>query len=149
MGFKKLKISCLLLILTVALAGPVWAERNINIVVKAVLASQGPEYFDPRLSALTKELQSVFRYSSYRLLSENRMDLAMRETGMVSLPGDRVLKITPMQITGNRVELQLVILKKKKEIFQTVSQLLNHSSIVVGGPQYKDGYLLFYISTSF
>jgi hypothetical protein len=77
------------------------------------------------------------------------MDLAMKETGTVSLPGDRVLKITPVKIEGDRVELQLMILKKEKEIFQTVSQLLNHSSIIVGGPKYKDGYLLFNISASF
>ncbi|UCD86899.1 MAG: hypothetical protein JSV01_03765 [Desulfobacterales bacterium] len=149
MRFKKLNISFLLLILMGVLAGPLWAEHNTKIVVKAVLASQGSEYMDPRLSSLTEELQSVFRYSSYRLLSENRMELAMRETGTVSLPEDRVLKITPLQITGNRVELLLVILKKKKEVFQTVSQLLNHSSIIVGGPKYKDGYLLFNISASF
>jgi hypothetical protein len=148
MRFKKLNISFLLLILMGVLADPLWAD-DTKIVVKAVLASQGSEYMDPRLASLTQELQSVFRYSSYRLLSENRMELAMRETGKVSLPEDRVLKITPLQITGNRVELQLVILKKKKEIFQTVSQLLNNSSIIVGGPKYKDGYLLFNIFASF
>ena len=147
--FKKPNISFLMLILTVVLAGPLWAEPNTKIVVKSVLASQGSEYMDPRLSSLTEELRSIFRYSSYELLSEDHMDLAMKETGTVSLPGDRVLKITPVKIAGDRVELQLVILKKEKEIFQTVSQLLNHSSIIVGGPKYKDGYLLFNISASF
>lgn len=149
MRFKKLNISFLVLILMGLSADPLWAENNTEIVVKAVLASQGSEYMDPRLSSLTQELQSVFRYSSYRLLSENRMRLSMRETGKVSLPEGRVLKITPLQVAGNRVELQLVILKKNKEIFQTVSQLLNKSSIIVGGPKYKDGYLLFNIFASF
>jgi hypothetical protein len=149
MKFKKLNIALMVPILMGMLADPLWADNNTEIVVKAVLASQGSEYMDPRLSSLTEELQSVFRYSSYRLLSENRLRLAMRETGKVSLPEGRVLKITPLQIAGNRVELQLVILKKKKEIFQTVSQLLNKGSIIVGGPKYKDGYLLFNIFASF
>ncbi|MBN1841944.1 MAG: hypothetical protein JW883_06645 [Deltaproteobacteria bacterium] len=73
----------------------------------------------------------------------------MKETGTVSLPGNRLLKITPMGARGNRVELRLVIMKRKKEIFETVIELLNHGSIIVGGPKYKDGSLLFNISTSF
>jgi hypothetical protein len=77
------------------------------------------------------------------------MDIRMGETDMVSLPGKRVLKITPTKVTGNRVELQLVISRKKKQVFQTMIQLLNHGSIIVGGPKYKDGFLLFDISTSF
>jgi hypothetical protein len=73
----------------------------------------------------------------------------MGETREVSLPGKRILKITPVQVTGNRVELKLVMLKKKQNIFQTVVKLLNKSSLTVGGPEYEDGYLLFNISASF
>ena len=149
MKFKRLSIFFSLVVLTGMVCGPVWAKSNIDIAVRAVLASQGSEYLDPKLSDLVDELKSVFRYSSYRLLSENRLNLALKETGMVSLPGERILKIRPSQITGDRVELELVIFKKNKEIFQTITQLLNKSSIIVGGPKYKDGYLLFNISASF
>jgi hypothetical protein len=131
------------------LAMPAQAKQNVDIVARTILASQGPEYLDPRLSSLLEELRSVFRYSSYRLLSEDSTNLGMGETCEVSLPGKRILKITPVQVTGDRVKLQLVILKKKKEIFQTVVKLRNKSSLTVGGPEYEDGYLLFNISTSF
>ena len=149
MKFKRLSISFSLIVLTGMVSSPVWAKSNIDIAVRAVLASQGSEYLDPKLSDLVDELKSVFRYSSYRLLGENRLNLALKETGMVSLPGERILKIRPSQITGHRVELELVIFKKNKEIFQTITQLLNKSSIIVGGPKYKDGYLLFNIFASF
>jgi hypothetical protein len=149
LAFKKVNMSFLLLILIGMPAGPVWAQRPVHIVVQTVLASQGSPYLDPRLSHLIQELQSVFRYSSYRLLGQKPMDIRMGETDMVSLPGNRVLKITPTKVTGNRVELQLVISKNKNQIFQTMIQLLNHGSIIVGGPKYEDGYLLFNISTSF
>jgi len=149
MGFKRASILFLLLTVTGMVVRPVWAEKKIHVAVVAVMASQGSEDSDPRLSDLIEELKSVFRYSSYRLLSENSVDLAMRETGTVSLPGKRVLKITPAQISGNRVEMELVIFKNNKEIFQTVIQLLNQSSIIVGGPEYQDGYLLFNISAAF
>jgi hypothetical protein len=147
--FKKLHLLLLLVVLTGVLAAPIRAEHNIDVVVKTVLASHGAKYFDPRLSSLIKELRSVFRYSSYRLLSQDRINVRMSETGVVSLPGNRILKITPTGVTGNRVELRLVILKKRRVIFETVIQLLNNSSIIVGGPKHKDGSLLFNISASF
>jgi hypothetical protein len=149
MACRKLSLWVMTVVTVILLAGPAWAARDIHVVVKAVLASQGSQYFDPRLSDLVEELKSVFKYSSYELLTEDKVNLAMKETGTVSLPGKRVLKITPVQISGNRVELELVIFKNQKEIFRTVSQLLNRSSIIVGGPEYKDGYLLFNIFAAF
>jgi hypothetical protein len=131
------------------LAGPAWAAEKVHVAVNTVLASQGSQFMDPELSGLVKELQSLFRYSSYRLLGKDRLALNIRETGTVSLPGKRLLKITPTDVQGKRVELQLVILKKKKQIFETVVQLLNKGSIIVGGPKHKDGSLLFNISASF
>ena len=149
MRLKRLSIVFCLMVLIGTVSSPAWARNKIDIVVKTVLASQGSEYLDPKLSDLVKELESVFRYSSYRLLNENRLNLALKETGMVSLPGNRILRIRPSRIKGNRVELELVIFKKKKEIFQTVTQHLNRSSIIVGGPRHGDGYLIFSILSSF
>ncbi|MBW2109132.1 MAG: hypothetical protein JRI36_10775 [Deltaproteobacteria bacterium] len=133
----------------VTLAGPCPAAKKIHVIVKTVLASGGQTFIDPELSDLAHELQSLFRYSSYRLLGKERLALNLKEQGMVVLPGKRVLKITPTGIHDKRVELELVILKKKKRIFETVIQLLNHGRLVVGGPQYKKGALLFDISSSF
>lgn len=146
---RSLHVLFVLPLVACLLVTPAEAMQNVDIVVKTILASQESEYLDPRLSSLVEELRSVFRYSSYRLLSEDNTNLAMGETCEVSLPGKRILKMTPVQVTGDRVELQLVILKKKEEIFQTVVKLLNKSSLTVGGPEYEDGYLLFNISTSF
>ena len=136
-------------VITCLLVTPAHGDQNVDIVVKTILASQESEYLDPQLSSLVEELRSVFRYSSYRLLSEDSTNLGIGKTRDVSLPGKRILKITPIQVTGDRVELQLVILKKKNKIFETDVKLLNKSSLTVGGPQYEDGYLLFNISAAF
>ena len=116
MRFKSLSILVLIALMASGLAGAAWAKDDIAVDVRTVLASQESEYLDPKLSSLIKELQSIFRYSSYRLLSEDDVGLSMKETGTVSLPGNRVLEITPLQIEGDRMEFRLVILKKKKEI---------------------------------
>ncbi len=131
------------------LAQPAFAISKINITVKTILASQGPEFIDPQLKTLVNELRSVFRYTSYRLLGQNQIQLAIKKTGTVSLPGNRILKITAIQIKGNRSKLRLAIIKEKQQIFQTTIQLLNHGSITLGGPKHKKGFLLFNISNFF
>ncbi|MBL7171512.1 MAG: hypothetical protein ISS68_01590 [Desulfobacteraceae bacterium] len=150
MGIKKTLFLLLIATLLTAPVGQVRAdEPAVKIVVKTVLASQDATPVDPRISALTQKLQSVFRYSSYRLISEDNMQLRIGETGTVSLPGDRMLKITPLRVTGNRAELQLLIFKNERQIIKTRIQVLNHGSITVGGPEHKGGFLLFDIFNSF
>lgn len=125
------------------------SAQHIDTTVKTVLASNGGNRIDPRLKSLTRELQSVFRYSSYELIAENRLKQKMNETGKVGLPGGRVLQITPMNINNNRLQMTLSILKGGSRIFNTVVQLRNGGSITVGGPEHQNGFLLFNISSSF
>ena len=51
----------------------------VNVDVKTVLASQDTRFHDPRLAELIDELQSVFRYTSYRLLSQDRLSLGIQK----------------------------------------------------------------------
>ena len=131
------------------LSPPAFAASNINIAVRTILASQNSQHIDPRLKNLVGELRSVFRYTSYRLLGENRVRLRMNQTGTISLPGNRILKTTPTRIRGNRAELHLIIVKGNRQIFQTTIQLLNRGSITLGGPKHKKGILLLNIFNSF
>lgn len=149
MAVGKSILPFLLAVIIIGLVSPAWSDERVDVVVKTVLASQGKNYIDPGLSELARELQSVFRYSSYRLLGQNKMSIRKGETGSSSLPGNRQLKITPLRIKGSRVALRLEITKKGRQIFQTNVRLLNRSSITVGGPEYEGGYLLFNIFSSF
>ena len=126
-----------------------FAGPAIQTEVRTILASQGKPFIDPQLRGLVRELQSLFRYSSYELLSRKNLNLQLDKSGSVSLPGSRALKITPKGISGERATLNLEILKSNRQIFSTVIKLRNGSSITVGGPKHKNGYLLFNISISF
>jgi hypothetical protein len=126
------------------------AGSRIQIGVKTILASNGKRFVDPSLSPpLIKELTSVFRYTSYRLISGSRMNLQVGQTGRARLAGKRTLQVTPMGIRGNRAQLRLEIYKHKRRIFQTEIRLRNHDSIIVGGPRHKNGVLLFKVSNRF
>ena len=149
MHTKKLKLVLSTAIFISLLFNPSFAISKINITVKTILASQEEAFVDPRLNDIVKELQSVFRYTSYRLLSRQGMQLNMKQTGTVSLPGGRILKITPINTSGNRAQLTVEILKGKRRVFQTTIQLVNRGSMTVGGPQHGKGYLLLNISNYF
>lgn len=150
MVLRKITIAAFLsFLMLTGIAIPAWSADKIQIVVKTVLASQDEDYIDPSLSDLAKELKSLFRYSSYRLLGQESTSLKQGQTGTMSLPGGRSLKITPLETRGDRVTLSLEIIKDGRQIFQTQARLLNRSSITVGGPKYQGGYLLFNIFGSY
>lgn len=125
------------------------ADSTVGIDVKTILASNEGGDIDPRLRDLVRELKSVFRYSSYQLLSRDSLNLRLDRSERISLPGRRMMSITLKGISGRRATLQLEIYKGNSQIFQTVIQLRNESSVTVGGPEYRGGYLLFNIYNSF
>jgi len=124
-----------------------WAADNVNIGIKTILASNDKQYQDPQLKGIIDELQTVFRFTAYRLLGQDRLSLATGETGNVSLPGGRVLSVTPTGSRGNRTQMDLGITKAGRRIFETRIELLNRGTITVGGPRHENGFLLLNITS--
>ncbi|MBF0231943.1 MAG: hypothetical protein HQK65_02760 [Desulfamplus sp.] len=108
--------------------------------------SDGSSHIDSELNDLAHQLQSVFKYTSYRLLDSKEMTIAYNTTGSLSLPGGRVLEIIPGGMSGDRIKFSIRILKNHSQVFSTQILLKNGSSVTIGGPDFKNGYLLFNIS---
>lgn len=150
----RFKLPCVLMfaVLMAAWYGapePLLAKERCRISVDTILAARDDTVVDPQLKQHIGELQSMFNYTSYRLLGSERLNLSAGQSGMVSLPGDRRLKITPNKISGNRAEIALQMMKRKRTVFQTQIQLLNRGTLFVGGPKYQNGNLIFKISSSY
>lgn len=125
---------------------PASANTRISTIVKVIHASTASSHVDPQLKNISAELNSVFKYTSYRLLNEKQMSLGFNENGRVSLPGGRTLVVSPTDMPKNRIRYQINILKNKKPIFRTQVLLQNNNSITIGGPQFKNGVLIFNIT---
>ncbi|MBC2712769.1 MAG: hypothetical protein HGJ94_17800 [Desulfosarcina sp.] len=125
------------------------AKESCRISVDTILAARNDSGIDPQLKRHIGELQSMFNYTSYRLLSSESLNLRVGQSGMVSLPGDRRLKITLHQIHSRRADISLQMMKQKRTVFQTQIQLLNRGSLFVGGPKYQNGNLIFKISSAY
>ena len=137
-------ISCCLLFVK-----PTQAISKVDVAVKIILASNESQYLDPQLNNLVEELQSVIRYTSYRLLEQQQIRLGLKEAGTVMLPNNRFLQIAPIRFLGNRADLRLAIIKGTQKSFQTNIQLINRRSVTIGGLKYSNGYLLLNIFNSF
>lgn len=149
MKTRKHLIYCLVLFSTLSFSSPVLSEIPIQLNVRVILASGNTGDIDPRLKSLIKELETIFRYSSYQLLDQSKLSLTSNRAGRVYLPGNRMMNIISRGVSDDRVTLDLEILKDNNRIFKTVIRLRNKSSITIGGPEYQGGNLLFNIFTSF
>ncbi len=135
-------ISFTYFILPFALAG-----GQVLTDVKVIHASLGEtEQLDSSLKNIIHELKSVFKYTSYRLLKDQRFNLNFNQEGLVNLPGNRTLLILPSDMDGKRIRYQINIFKNNHSIFQTQVMLKNNSSITIGGPELDNGALLINIS---
>jgi len=135
-----------LIYLTVS--GQASAANRIIGNVRIIHASSGPTHMDPALRDLGHELQSVFKYTAYRLVNTKPLNLKFHQEGHISLPGSRFLTIFPMGFNRGRIKFRINILKQKASEFRTEIMLRNGSSITIGGPVYRKGYLLFNISAT-
>jgi hypothetical protein len=143
---KFIKIILILAVIFNFLGAPAFARHHVLTDVKVIHASTGPQQGDPGLNKIIHELKSVFKYTSYKLLKEQRLNLDFTEKGRVNLPGKRTLIVIPTNMEGKRIRYQIHIKKNKRIIFQTRVLLKNNSSITIGGPQFNNGFLLFNIS---
>ncbi len=150
MKIYRITLLCVIIVsILITQADEAWSGATINLNVKTILASQKPGRDDPNLERFTSGVKDVFGYSSYKLLSKDNLKLNQENSGRISLPGNRSMKITSKGISGDRVTLQVEMFKNNKQIFQTVVRLLNDSEVTVGGPKHEDGNLLINIFASF
>ncbi|MCK5542748.1 MAG: hypothetical protein KAI40_08635 [Desulfobacterales bacterium] len=122
------------------------AGNAVKTDVRIIHASQGQNHIDPKLSDLAEELSTVFKYTSYRLIKEKNMGLNENQKGVVKLPDERSLVVIPTRINGENIKYQINIFKSGNQVFSTQILLKNKRSITIGGPKFKNGYLLFNIS---
>ncbi|MFA5904490.1 MAG: hypothetical protein WC836_11205 [Desulfobacula sp.] len=125
----------------------VWAGGQVVTDIKVIHASTGTsEQFDSSLKSIIHELKSVFKYTSYKLLKDQRFSMNFNQENVVNLPGNRTLLILASDTDGKRIRYQINILKNYHSIFQTQVMLKNNSSITIGGPELDNGALLINVS---
>jgi len=135
----------LLLVLGVP-AGPCLSAETFTIDVGVVHASNSGNEIDPSLVHIRGKLGHMFDYSSYKLLERKRQKLSEGERKEFELPGERAMRIKLISVEGKKVRLYVRIEEKGKKLLGTTLGLSRGGMVLVGGPVYESGVLIFLIS---
>jgi hypothetical protein len=122
------------------------APGTVTVDIGVVVASNQGNSIDPSLTTLRTKLQSMFNYSSYKVLDRKRRTLAVGETGDFDLPGGRSMRVTPVPASEMKVRLAVQILEGGRNLLTTTLGLSRGGMVLVGGPPYQSGVMILLIS---
>lgn len=114
----------------------------VSVKVDEVLAADTNKGMDTRLMTIAPQLNELFHYSTYSLLSSQDGKTTCGQTIAFPLPGGRILLIQPQGIEGNMIAMQLTLFQGQQPVMTTVLKLTNHGRLMVGGPHYEHGTLI-------
>ena len=139
-------LAFLILLLIPGGSGSALAAESVSVEIGSVYASNEGSSMDPVLGNIRGKLQSMFNYSSYKLLDRKRRSLAVGETGAFELPGSRTMRVTPVSAQGNKVRLSVQMTEGAKNLLTTTLGLNRGGMALVGGPSHQAGVLILIIS---
>jgi hypothetical protein len=131
---------------SLAAGGP--CDKAIEIRVNCVLAADTNGGLDERLRPMGRQLQRLFHYSTYRLVSHQVENAKCGEGKAFSLPGGRVLHVDPQTVQDNAIKMQLMLFKGERPVMTTDIKLLNHGLLIIGGARYEEGMLIISIEAN-
>lgn len=121
------------------------AEERVHVQVGTVFASNTGDQVDTRLESMHGQLQRVFRYTSYRLVSKDARDVSWGDPVDVALPGGRFLRVMPKSAGRDRVSLDVMLRKRSRVLMDTEFTVRPNGTVMVGGPRHEDGVLIIWI----
>jgi len=115
----------------------------VRVTIGSVLATDGGEpAFDSRLVAMKPQFDSLFRYSSYRLVKEDTRALDWGQGASFEIPGGRYLVVTPKELRDSKIAMSVMLLEGGRPLVDTSVALRNHGVLLLGGPKQQEGVLI-------
>jgi hypothetical protein len=119
------------------LAAPALAQqaRRISFLVMVAHASQEAGTIDPRAQRLHSKLHRDFRYQSLEVLEQRRIRLSMDEIGQMQLPTGSLLKLRPLNLSGDRVLVAVEVGRMRTDL-----RMKNKKIVILSDPKgYRGG----------
>jgi len=117
---------------------PAPKPTQVHVMVVVNHVSQHPGPVDPAAAKLERRLRPDFKYKSVRVIQTEQMSLALNQTGSLTLPTGRLLKVKPRKL-GQRGLLMTVEIEGT---LRTSLRVPNHHQVVIGAQNYQDGKLV-------
>jgi RNA polymerase sigma-70 factor (ECF subfamily) len=124
-----------------AASAPPPGQRSLVPPGAAPLASPEAET-DERLKRILPRLRTLFRYSEYTTLQRHRVEGALGTQQRFLIAGERWLEVTPDQLHGNSVRMNVRLLKGDHPELRTSILAAPGAPAVFGGPPHGNGVLI-------
>lgn len=117
-------------------------HRVILLRVDEVIAADTGEGIDQRLLPMGLRLESLFHYTTYRLVSHQVGRTECGDQIAFTLPGGWIVHVEPSAVRDNMIAMELMLFQGARPMMTTDVRLRNHGTLIVGGPRYQQGMLI-------
>ena len=117
-------------------------HRIILLRVDEVLAADTGEGIDMRLLPMGGRLESLFRYTTYRLISRQMGRTECGRTAAFTLPGGWIVHVAPSAVRDDMIAMELMLFNGAHPMMTTDVRMRNHGMLIIGGPRYRQGMLI-------
>jgi hypothetical protein len=121
----------------------------VIVRVDEVIAADTNEGVDQRLMPLSPRLESLFGYTTYRLISHQVAPTEFGQMAAFSLPGGWIVHVEPNSVEGDMIAMELLLFQGARPMMTTDVKMRNHGMLIVGGPHYQQGMLIIPIGADF
>jgi hypothetical protein len=117
-------------------------QRIIMLHVDEVIAADTGEGIDERLLPMGGRLESLFRYTTYRLVSHQVGRTECGRSAAFTLPGGWIVHVEPSAVRDNMIAMELMLFQGARPMMTTDVRMRNHGMLIIGGPHYQQGMLI-------
>ena len=118
------------------------ATNTVEVRIGAVLASNTGTEFDQRLAAMHRQFNTLFAYTSYHLVKEERQQVPWGGKVGFDIPGGRYVLVIPKEFKNERILMKVMVIEGSRPMVDTALSLRNHATFLVGGPRQQEGVLI-------
>lgn len=124
------------------------ALNVVEVTVGAIIANNSGQVLDQRVTAMNPRFHTLFPYSSYRLLGEQRKWVPWGGRVRLDISKTRYVVVVPREFKNQRVSMRVRLMDGDRAIIDTLLSLKDHGTFLVGGPPETDGVLILAIGAS-
>jgi RNA polymerase sigma-70 factor, ECF subfamily len=121
-------------------SGPATAPPATTPGATATSVTDGQ--MDERLKLIVPRLRKLFRYSDYTSIDHQKVDVDFGVSKRIPAPDDRWLEVTPRDLQGKSVRMQVRLLKGEKSVMTSNIVAAPGAPAIVGGPRHGTGVLI-------
>jgi hypothetical protein len=126
------------------------ASGQVHTRLRVIRASNVGSNVDASLRDVHKDLGSLFSFTSYRLLRDEKLNLSPNQPVSISAREGRIIiEITLVGLHRSVTELKIRVTRVGKDILNTQIRLSPGRTVLIGGPKVRDGVIIYALSVNF